>query len=219
MARRRWNSGSRRTAAAPGSAAVTTRTGSLRSMSTLAAREHMAFAWWPGRHRGWATSRRRRAILPNPGSRSTAAPPRFSFSRLRSARESTPARWRSPGEPAIFTCRRKSVTLSWRPDQPGAAWQTDRRCSGERGSVRLDRSADSAPALPSQGRGRRFRRPSRLGGNDRHGPDHGRSQPAPQPDHRPRPQRPLWHRPVGAAVALGFSCSNAGIITPGPAAL
>ena len=40
------------------------------------------------------------------------------------------------------------------------------------------------PALSSQGRGRRFRRPSRLGRNDRHGADHRRSQPASQPDHR-----------------------------------
>ena len=44
-------------------------------------------------------------ILLNHGSRSTARPPRSSSSRLRSVPESTPARWRSPGGRATFTCR------------------------------------------------------------------------------------------------------------------
>ena len=84
----------------------------------------MDFAWWHGRHRDWATSRRRPGILLNHGSRSTARRPRSSSSRPRSGPESTPARWRSPGGRAIFTCRPESVSLSWRPDQPGAPWQT-----------------------------------------------------------------------------------------------
>ena len=110
MVPRRWNSGSRRTAAVPGFAAVTTRTGSRRSTSTWVARALMDFAWWPDRRRGSVTSRRHPATRLNRGSRSTAHRRRSSSSRPRSARESTPARWRSPGEPAIFT---------WRPNPSG----------------------------------------------------------------------------------------------------
>ena len=45
-------------------------------------------------------------ILPNHGSKSTVRPPQSSFNRPRSGPESTLAKWRSPGAPAIFTCRR-----------------------------------------------------------------------------------------------------------------
>ncbi len=146
-----------------------------------------------------------------------STPPPSSSSRRRSVPESTPARWRSPGGRAIFTCRpNRSRCRGGGPARARLA--DDRRCPGERRAIHLDRSANRPAAVSSQGRGRRLRRPSRLGGNDRHGPDHGRSQPAPQPDHRPRSQRPLRHRSVGAAVAIATQ-DRTTTQMPGPAAL
>ncbi len=66
----------------------------------------------------------RQGTLLNHGSKWTARLPRSSSSRPRSGPESTPARWRSPGGQAIFICRPGRSSLSWRLDQPGAAWQT-----------------------------------------------------------------------------------------------
>ena len=103
---------------------MTTRTESHPSRSTSAARGHTVFTWLHGRHRGWAISPPHPAILLNHGSKSTARHPPSSSSRRKSAPASTPARWRSRGGRATFTSPPKSVSISWRPDQPGADWQT-----------------------------------------------------------------------------------------------
>ena len=62
----------------------------------------------------------------------------------------------------------KSVSLSWRPDQPGAAWQTIADGLENAGQFIWTVPATVSAAVPSQGRGDRLRRPSRLGRNDRH---------------------------------------------------
>ena len=71
----------------------------------------------------------------------------------------------------------------------------DRRGPGEHGPVRLDRSSELPGQVPHPGRGRRYRRPSGRSRDDRRGPGHRRSQPAPEPDHRPGPERPRRRRP------------------------
>ena len=79
----------------------------------------------------------------------------------------------------------RSVMLSWRADQPNAPLAAHRRRPGECRPVRLERTADRAAAVPSQGGSHGHGRPSRIGGHHRRGRHHGRSKSPTEPDHRP----------------------------------
>ena len=119
---------------------------------------------------------------------------RSSSTRRRSAPARTPARWRSPGGPATFTWRRASVSLFWRPDQPGATWQPIVEGQENMGQYVWTVPPSFPAQVPPPGRGRRHRRPSGRSRDDRCGAGHRRSQPAPEPDHRPGPERPRRRR-------------------------
>ena len=142
-------------------------------------------AWWHGRRRDWATSPPRQEIRLNRGSRSTAHRRPSSSSRPRSAPASTPARWRSPGGRAIFTCRPSRSRFSGGPTSPVHA--------GRRSPMAQENAGQfvwTVPATVPQ----RFHLKVEAVDSVGHrgsaettdiGPDHGRSQPAAQPDHRP----------------------------------
>ncbi len=76
------------------------------------------------------------------------------------------------------------------------------RGSGEHRPLHLGGADHGADAVPYPGRGGGYRRPPRIGRDDRNRPGHRRSQPAAQPDHRPGPQRPRRDRAQRLAVAL-----------------
>ena len=118
----------------------------------------------------------------------------------------------------------RSVTLSWRPDQPGAQWQTIADGLDNAGQFIWNVPAGRLRTVPLEGRGDRFRGPPRLGRHNRIGPDHSRPQPPAQPHHRPGPERPLGHHGAerGRCGNTGQETDRARSIAlkpPAPAAL
>ena len=175
-----------------------TRTGSHPSRSTWGAKglRHL-----PGRPRRLGPGR------PAPRPRRPAAdlgrgrrtPPVVQLDRPRSAPGRTPARWRSPGGPPTSTSPPDRSLCFWRADQPGARWQPiaeGRRtwASSSGPFPRLPAFHLHVEAVDSVGHG--------LGRDHRRGPGHRRSQPAPEPDHRARPERPRRHRPMDLTNAV-----------------
>ncbi len=189
--RRRSSSGSRTTAAEPGFAAAATRIASLRSRSTSVARGRSGYAWSPARPRDWATSPPRRETHRKPGSKSTR--------QLQSFRSETPqiGTGVNAGKVAIawkatdLHLAPRSVTLSWRPDQPGAQWQTIADGLDNAGQFIWNVPPAVSEKFHLRVEASRLGGSPRRGRHDRVGPDHRRPQPPPQPHHRPGPERPF----------------------------
>ena len=124
--RRPSSCGSRTTAAEPGFAAAATTIASLRSTSISAARGPSGSAWSPARLRDWATSPLRPAIRRKAGSRSTRRAPVVQIQTPQIGTGVNAGKVAIAWKASDLHLPPRSVTLSWRPDQPGAPVADDR---------------------------------------------------------------------------------------------
>ena len=87
------------------------------------ARGHTEYAWWHDRLRGWAINPLGLAIRPNRGSRWTVPRRPCSSNRPQVGSGANSGKVAIAWRASDLHLPPKSVSLSWRPDQPGSGWQ------------------------------------------------------------------------------------------------
>ena len=80
-------------------------------------------ALWRGRHRGWATSLQGLVIHRRPGLKSNATPPSVQLYPPRIGTGTHAGKVAITWRASDLHLAPRSVSLFWRSDQPGAAWQ------------------------------------------------------------------------------------------------